>query len=312
MLETSHLRCFVTVAEELHFGRAAVRLNMTQPPLSRQIQLLERAMKCELFLRNSRSVQLTHAGATFLPEAKRILRLIENASSMALDVSAGRRGVARCGFTASAAYQFLPALVRSLRQRLPDVSLALREMVSRKQLEALDAGELDIGFLRAPIDLPGYEHRSILRERLVAAIPRDHAFASKPMITWQDFHRQDFLMYESQEGRHFHNLVANRLALEGAYPNFVQHLSQIHSILSLVRAGMGLAVVPASARMMEISDIEYKEFPEHQIQTSELLVVWHQENRNPLVPEIAEIACSREVLAPEVRLAYEAASLGWV
>lgn len=312
MLDTSHLRCFVTVAEELHFGRAAARLNMTQPPLSRQIQLLERAMKCELFQRNSRSVQLTHAGARFLPEAKRILRLIENASAMTLDVAAGRRGVARCGFTASAAYQFLPALVRSMREHLPDVSLALREMVSRKQLEALDAGEIDIGFLRAPVDLPGFEHRSVLRERLVAAIPKDHSLASKPKITWQDFHREDFLMFERQEGWHFHNLVANRLALEGVHPNFVQHLSQIHSILSLVRTGMGLAVVPASARLMEISDIVYKEFPEHQIQTSELLVVWYQENRNPVVPAIAEIACSREVLAPEVRLAFEAASLDWV
>lgn len=292
MLETNHLRCFVTVAEELHFGRAAVRLNMTQPPLSRQIQLLERALKCELFFRNSRSVQLTQAGQTFLPEARRILRLIENAAKSALDISSGRRGVARCGFTASAAYEFLPRLVRALKEKLPDVTLNLREMVSRDQVVALDTGEIDIGLTRAPIDLSGYENGTVSRERLMLALPRNHPLLQNSTVSWRDLHQQDMLMYEPREGQYFYNLVSSRLTLDDIYPNFVQHLSQIHSILALVRAGVGVAVVPAGARLMEMSGIEYREFSDRQVLTAELLVVWHPETRNPLVPAIAEVARS--------------------
>jgi len=290
MIETSHLRCFVVVAEELHFGRAAARLNMTQPPLSRQIQLLERALKCELFLRNSRSVQMTQAGLTFLPEARRVMALLENASKAVLDVSSGRRGSARCGFTASAAYEFLPKLVRTLKDQLPDTSLSLREMVSRSQVAALDAGEIDVGLSRAPIDLSNFEHRIVARERLMVAMPKGHPLSRQNTVAWRDLHRHDMLMYESREGQYFHNLVSSRLILDDIHPNFVQHLSQIHSILALVRAGVGIAVVPAGARLMEMSGVEFREFSDRQVLTAELLVVWHPETRNPLVPVIAEIA----------------------
>jgi DNA-binding transcriptional LysR family regulator len=290
MLETSHLRCFVIVAEELHFGRAAARLNMTQPPLSRQIQLLERALKCELFLRNSRSVQLTHAGANFLPEAQRILRLMEQASVATQAVAGGRRGTARCGFTAAAAYEFLPNLIRTLKERVPEARLALREMVSGAQLAALDSGEIDIGLTRGPVDIKIYHQRAVWRERLVVALPKGHSLASRRTIAWRDLHAQDFLMYESREGRYFHTLISSRLALEDIHPTVVQQLSQIHSILSLVRAGVGIAVVPASAMIMNFSDVEFREFGDRNVLTAELLAVWHHENRNPLVPTIAEIA----------------------
>lgn len=290
MLETSHLRCFVAVAEELHFGRAASRLNMTQPPLSRQIQLLEHALKCDLFLRNSRSVQLTHAGANFLPEAQRILRLIEQASRTTLDVAGGRRGTARCGFTAAAAYEFLPNLIRMLKERAPEARLSLREMVSGAQLAALDGGEIDISLTRGPVDTKIYNQRAVWRERLVVALPKGHPLASRRTIAWRDLNRQDLLMYESREGRYFHTLISSRMALEDIHPTVVQQLSQIHSILSLVRAGVGIAVVPASAMIMAFSDVEFREFGDRNVVTAELLVVWHAENRNPLVPTIADVA----------------------
>jgi len=296
MLETSHLRCFVAVAEEMHFGRAAAKLNMTQPPLSRQIQLLERALRADLFLRTSRSIQLTRAGANFLPEAQRILRLIETASKGVEDISLGLRGEARLGFTASAAYAFLPTLVRAMKRELPEVSLNLREMVSGDQLAALAADKIDIGLLRATRDLSSYGRRTVARDRLICALPAGHRLASKAAIRWRDLHRQEMLMYNEREGRYFHNLVLSRLTLEDIYPSFMQHLSQIHTMLSLVGAGLGVAVVPASAKLLGISGVEYRDFSDLPALISELLVVWHSEDRNPLVGAISRIAgaCSFE------------------
>lgn len=288
--EVSHLRCFVAVAEELHFGRAAERLNMTQPPLSRQIQLLERELRCELFFRTSRNVELTKAGLAYLPEAQKILSLLDRASTLTRDTAAGRRGGARCGFTASTSYEFLPRLVQRLRFNLPDIRLHLQEMVSRAQVRGLRSGEIDLGLTRAPIDMSEFEHRLIGRERLMLALPQDHPLAREAALSWHDLHGRDFLMYEPREGQYFHDLVAGRLAIEGIHPRFLQHLSQIHSILALVRAGVGLAVVPASAAKLNMFGVAYREFNDPQPATAELMVVWRADNRNPVVPAIAEEA----------------------
>src|SRR3569623_1164806 len=139
MFDLNQLRCFVTVAEELHFGRAATRLNMTQPPL------LERT---------SRAVRLTPAGRSFLPEARRILKLAESASQVARRIALGKTGSLKIGFTAAAAYGFLPELVAACRAKLPEVDFSLKEMVSGDQFEALTSGQIDAGLLRPPLARP--------------------------------------------------------------------------------------------------------------------------------------------------------------
>ena len=148
MLEISQLRCFVAVGEELHFGRAAERLNMTQPPLSRQIHLLEHQIGTPLFERTNRVVRLTAAGKAFFPDARRILRLTEEAAATARRVAKGDRGSIAIGFTATFGYGVLPDLVRALHDRSPNISLTLKEMVTSAQLEALDSGQLDVGLMR--------------------------------------------------------------------------------------------------------------------------------------------------------------------
>lgn len=293
MLETSHVRCFVAVAEELHFGRAAERLNMTQPPLSRQIQLLEHGMGCALFNRTSRSVELTDAGRTFLPDAQRILRILENATTATREVARGSRGVVRCGFTAASAYQFLPEHIRSVKLAMPDVSLVLREMVSSQQIAALDAGELDVGFLRPPIDQSIHNHRLVARETLLLATPRDHVLAEKRSVHWVDLNDIDMVMYDSREGRYLYELVTSHFMQNDIYPRYYQSLAQIHTILSLVRAGMGVAIVPSSARVLGITDIVYREIVDGAVPQAVLNVVWRKSNPNPLIPQFAEIAASR-------------------
>src|SRR5690242_13633333 len=137
MFEFSQLRCFVAVGEELHFGRAAQRLNMTQPPLSRQIQSLERILGVVLLERTSRSVRLTAAGRAFLIESQRILRLANSAALTTRRIASGTAGRVAIGFTAASGYSFLPSLVKLARTQLPDVDLTLRELVSGDQVEAL-------------------------------------------------------------------------------------------------------------------------------------------------------------------------------
>ena len=151
MFDLNQLRCFVTVAEELHFGRAAARLNMTQPPLSRQIQVLEHIIDAPLLERTSRSVRLTPAGRSFLPEARRILKLAESASQVARRIALGKTGSVKIGFTAAAAYGFLPELVAACRAKLPEVDFSLKEMVSGDQFEALSSGQIDAEIGRAHV-----------------------------------------------------------------------------------------------------------------------------------------------------------------
>ena len=292
MIETSQLKCFVAVAEELHFGRAAARLNMTQPPLSRQIQLLERNMGCKVFRRTSRSVAVTEAGRVFLPEARRILRLLENAQRTARDISLGRGGVVRCGFTAATAYRFLPALIREMSDRIPGSTLELREMVSLRQISALDTGELEIGLLRPSPETHSHGGILVAREKLVLAVPTGHPLASRETARWRDLDNIDFVMYDPVEAKYFYDLLEHFITVKRISPNIVHRLTQIHSILSLVRAEVGVAIVPESARIMEISDVEYREFSYQSTPYAELMMVWSKESQNPLVPAAVEVAKS--------------------
>ncbi|NKF24278.1 LysR substrate-binding domain-containing protein [Solimonas marina] len=285
MLDLNQLRCFVTVAEELHFSRAAERLHMTQPPLSRQIQLLEHAIGAALFVRNNRVVRLTPAGRTLLPEARTILRLAENASLSARRVSRGEAGVVSVGFTAAAGYEFLPGAIARWREEAPDIELRLKEMVSGQQLEALDAGRLDFGLLRPPVTRDGMRSKRVVRETLVAAFPANHPLASSESLTLKSFDRQPFVMYAPDEARYFYDLVARIFSRVDVNPLYGQHVSQVHSVLALVRAGLGVALVPHAATSLRYEGIIFRDVaglsPARPV---ELYLVWKEDNDNPALP----------------------------
>lgn len=290
MIETNQLRCFIAVAEELHFNRAAQKLNMTQPPLSRQIQLLERRMDCKLFIRTSRSVKMTEAGKSFLTDARRIIRLLENAENTAKDISTGRGGILRCGFTAATAYKFLPSLISRMETDIPNATLDLKEMVSSRQIEALDSGELDVGLLRPPVDARKYKYKLATREKLLLAVPAGHLLSQQKFARWRDLDGVDFIMNDHIEAKYFHDILAIFFARKHVQPNIVQRLTQIHSILSLVRAKVGVAIVPASARILDVANVEYREFSDQASPYAELLIVWRESNKNPLIPIVRGIA----------------------
>ena len=281
MFEFNQLRCFIAVAEDMHFGRAALRLNMTQPPLSRQIQLLEHELGVMLFERTSRSVQLTPAGRTFLPEARQMLRLAEGAAASAKRVARGEAGVVTLGFTAGTSYAFLPRLVALAVAEMPDVDLVLREMNTAAQMEALATSRLDAGLVRLPVDRRGIELECVMREPLVLAVPEGHRFAEGDAPGLRDLDRAPFIMYAPTDARYFYDLTSSLFRAAEIMPSYVQHVSQVHTVLALVSAGMGLALVPEAARSLAVRGVALRNLKPVPRTLAELHLVWRRGQDNP-------------------------------
>lgn len=290
MFDLTQLRLFVAVAEELHFGRAATRLNMTQPPLSRQIQLLEHGLGVALFSRSSRVVRLTPAGKSLLPEARTILRLAENAALSARRVAQGVQGEIAIGFTAAAGYSYLPKIVSICRDRLPGIELKLKEMVTAMQIDALSAGWLDLGLMRPPVAQDGLLWRKVESQPLRAALPAGHALCKHRALKLADFNNHDFVMYAPDESRYFYDLVAGIFARAGVNPHFVQYISQIHSILALVRSGLGLALVPQDAASLRYEGVELRPITDlAPANPVEFCFVWRKDHENPALARILDL-----------------------
>ncbi|MGC9382101.1 LysR substrate-binding domain-containing protein [Streptomyces sp. MH13] len=282
MFTLAQLTSFVAVAEELHFTRAAERLNMTQPPLSRQIQLLESELRVQLLDRTNRSVRLTPAGRAFLGEARRILRQSEQAALAVRRVSTGEAGVIAVGFTAASAHSALGGLLETARAVLPGVELLLQELVTRDQLKALGEGSLDLGLMRPTTTGAGLSARTALREGLLAALPADHPLAAEdgPMRI-EDFDGEDFLMYSPLEARYFHELLISIFRSARTRPVFTQYLTQVHSILALVDGGWGIALVPEAAARMRYGGVVFRQVSLPDPKPVELSLVWRPGNDNP-------------------------------
>ena len=296
MFSLARLSCFIAVAEELHFGRAAERLHMTQPPLSRQIQQLENELGVVLIDRTTRSVTLTPAGVAFLPDARRILQLAEGAALTVKRVPAGDLGTVVVGFTAASAHAVLPRLLDKAREQLPDVQLELREMVTAAQIEGLMTGELDLGMARPPLKRPGLVSRPLLHEQLVAAVPSAHPLAALPrQLTLTDLDGQDVIMYSPVEARYFNELLISTFTIAGATPRYVQYVTQVHTMLVLVRSGIGIALVPASAATLHPNDVVFRSVGAFRERPVELDAVWRGDSTNPaLLRVLRDVLPARE------------------
>ncbi|MEE4591511.1 LysR family transcriptional regulator [Streptomyces sp. DSM 41524] len=282
MFTLMQLTSFVTVAEELHFTRAAERLKMTQPPLSRQIQLLETELRVQLLERTNRSVRLTPAGRAFLTEARRILRQSEHAVLAAQQVATGEAGSIAIGFTAASAHSVLGTLLEIARAAMPGAEITLREMVTRDQLEAVTEQSLDLGLVRPSVTGPDLRSRPAARERLLAALPTGHPLATgEGPLKVADFDGQELLMYSPIEARYFNELLISIFRAAHATPVFAQYLSQVHTILALVNGGWGVALVPETAARPRYPDIVFKSVELTTPEPVELNLVWRKNNDNP-------------------------------
>jgi DNA-binding transcriptional LysR family regulator len=283
MFAIKQIECFVAVAEELHFGRAAARLHMTQPPLSRQIRLLEHELKIQLFIRTSRTVKVTPAGAAFFQEARRLLALAENAASTAQRVARGEAGLLNLGFTAGSSYAFLPKLVAHTNSFMKNSDIVLHEMTTRDQVEALHGHTIDVSILRRSFEAKNVELVCVAREMLVLAVPRGHRFATGRTPTAKDLEGEPFITFSPVDGPYFHELIERLLKNAGVRVKYAQRVGQIHSILALVSAGQGVALVPESAKALRFDHVIIRKLKMQPV-FAELFLAWKTDNPNPAVP----------------------------
>jgi DNA-binding transcriptional LysR family regulator len=257
-MELRRIQYFIAVAEECHFGRAAARLCMAQPPLSQQIKQLEAEMGVQLFARSTRKVELTPAGETFLGRARQILLAIEDAVDEAGRVAEGTLGSLAIGFTGSATYDLLPSFARVLRAELPGIELDLKgEMLTPKQVEALLDGTLDLAFLRPPVRSPEIDVRVLRREPLIAVLPEQHPLASRAKVKLADLRDEPFISYPSHSRSVVYEAVLEACQQSGFAPAHVQEVGETSTLVSFVAAGLGVALVPASVQHLQITGARY-------------------------------------------------------
>jgi DNA-binding transcriptional LysR family regulator len=285
MFTFDQLAGFIAVAEELHFGRAAERLNMTQPPLSRQIQKLEKIIGAELLERDNRRVELTSAGETFLKEARRLMALAERAPVTARRIASGRSGVLRIGFTAASGFSILGPLLEEISGIMPDVDIDLQELVTREQLNGLLTGELDLGFARPPFDSETFDSHLLYRESMVLAVPSSHPLTLLGRdLTAEDFKDEPLIMHSPTQARYFYDLVVRMLPIQHA--NVVHTVSQILTMVSLVAAKRGLAFVPHSATLLGIKGVEFLPLEAGREEQVELHALWNRRITNPALARL--------------------------
>ncbi|WP_298235182.1 LysR family transcriptional regulator [uncultured Azohydromonas sp.] len=260
MIELRPLRQFVAVAEELHFGRAARRLHMTQPPLTQAMQALERALQVQLLQRTRRSVALTPAGEALLVQARRLLREAEALPDLVRAAAAGLSGRLRLAFVSSIAYGPLPPWLRSFREHHPDVELQLREATMDLQLAALAAGDIDAGFvLHAPAAVPApLQALQVLSEPLVLALPAGHLAAAHETVRFDDVAAEPLLIFPRSVAPSLFDAVLARYHAGSCAPRIAQEAIQLQTIVSLVSAGMGVAWVPASMTQLQRPGVVYR------------------------------------------------------
>lgn len=260
-MELRHLRYFRAVAEDLHFGRAAERLHIAQPPLSQQIRQLERELDVALFTRSTRRVELTPAGSAYLKRAIAVLDEVEDAGQQARRIAAGTEGHLSIGCVGSATYSILPRLVRVLRDELPLVDISIRgEMLAPAQLDALRAGDIDVALLRPPISDGAIRAEVLRRDRLIAALPAEHPLTQRSTVALGDLRDEDFIAHAGQGRSVMGGLLVAVCADAGFAPHIRHEVSETSTLVTLVAAGVGVAVVPEPTADLDIAGVIYRQF----------------------------------------------------
>jgi DNA-binding transcriptional LysR family regulator len=296
-MELRHLRYAVALADELHFARAAARLHIAQPPLSQQIKALENELGVRLFDRTSRRVGLTDAGAAFIAEARRTLASAEQAIEAARRAARAETGRLAVGYVSSASYELLPAVLRAFRRRAPDVLLVLEEMNSSEQSRGVLAGTLDLGFVRRP---PPTDRRLadtvVRREPIVVAVPRDHALAAARAIRLRELALEPFVIFPARPRPSWADVVLDLCRSAGFEPRVVQEAVEMVSALSLVAAGIGIALVPGAVRAVRRPGVVFR--PLTPAPWSEVMLIRRNEPPTALIARFLEVVVATRAYRP--------------
>jgi DNA-binding transcriptional LysR family regulator len=293
-MELRHLRYFLAVAEELHFGRAAARLHVSQPPLSQQIRHLEAELGVALLARTHRRVRLTEAGRAFAGEARVLLERLGHAAQAAQRIARGETGSLAVGFIASATFGVLPRIYRRFRERHPEVALVLSELSTADQVEALRAGTLHVGMARPPLPAEGLVAEPLGEEPLVAALPTRHPLAARATVPLRALGPEPFVLFPRQPRPGWIDVVLDACRSAGFRPAVVQETLELSTAVALVGAGVGVSLVPASASALRLRGVVYRPL-QPPVPTTRLLAVRRAEGAPPAALRFLEVA--REVVA---------------
>jgi DNA-binding transcriptional LysR family regulator len=291
-LELRQLRYFVVVAEELHFGRAAARLHMTQPPLSQTIQGLEAELGTALFFRTRRSVSLTPAGLALLPEAQRLLEAAQALPAIARRAAAGESGRLALSFVSTADYSVLPTFLRDFRQRYPQVQIDLREATSDVQLDELAEGRIDVGLLIPPLPerlKAELSYVPVIAEALVLAAPQGlPALRGKQRVALKSLSDLPLIIFPRRIAPALHDAILSCFRNAGLTPHIGQEAIQMQTIVGLVSAGMGIALVPQSVSNLKRPGVEYRPLSD-KTPLVETGIAWRRDNASPVLHAFLEL-----------------------
>lgn len=300
-MELRTLRYFAVVAEEMHFGRAATRLHISQPPLSRQMMNLEEELEVALFDRTKRGIQLTEAGALFLEEVTKVISAVDAATTVAKRAGRGEMGRLTVGFFVAATYAVLPKVIRQFRKHSANVNLVLQDMELPKVIEGLIEGVVDVGFVRPPITDHRIAFEVLLREPFVAAIPDGHRFARRSRLHLRDLADEQFVMFAPQWSVTYAQII-NACHASGFQPRIVQEARRAETVVGLVSSGVGISLMPASARALAVEGVSFKRLDG--LPMSETAVAWRKDNSSALLKAFLEAArksLPRQAMTPTSR-----------
>ncbi|MDR6637005.1 LysR family transcriptional regulator [Paenarthrobacter nitroguajacolicus] len=296
-MELRQLRYFLVVADELHFGRAAERLHLTQPPLTVAIRRLETELGVQLFDRTTRRVALTPAGEAFRNRIQAAVMELDDAAGDVASVAAGLSGRIRVGFVSSASYTTIPEAIRAFRELRPRVELALRPLTSGEQFDQLLDGELDLGVVRDPGEVPGLTLQFVSTEELVAVMPEAHPLtSSRAEIRPEDFEGEPMILFPYRLMPGFVARVLRLFDGAGLSPNVIQQSIHQETVLGLVAAGLGISILPESVSRFQMPGVVAKRITGHP-QTS--LFAAHLANPSPAVDEFLQ--CLQDAEHVEMR-----------
>lgn len=283
MLELRHFRYFIAVAEELHFGRAAERLHMTQPPLSMQIRQLEEKIGVPLIIRDSRPIELTAAGKAFLVQAKDVLRHADSAAQRARLIASGEDGQLSFAMTSASVLSLLPRLIATFKRRYPNVKIDVTEMVSQDQFAALALNEINLGLVRPPVDRTIIDILKIHEEPILVAIPKQHQLADLSRVPVGEFNNLPFINFDPNKASYFYRLADDLFINHHVKPLIVQTATQLHTVMALVSAGLGAALVPAAASRIHLEDLVLRPLDLDTPVSAELFLAWNKNDQNPAI-----------------------------
>lgn len=276
---------FLIVAEEQHFGRAAKRLNMSQPPLTEQIKVLEQSLKLQLFYRSRRGTQLSPAGAAILPAVRQFVSQVERLEHVVREVAAGQSGVLHVGAITSAMLETVPPLLNELKRLHPNLTVFVREIDSVEAVPALEAGELDLAFVRLDGEVgSGIATMPLAEDRLAVALPKDHALATLPRVRLRSLIDEQLVMSSRQVSPIYFDMLTSVCRSHGLTPRVMHEVRSVTSQIAYVGCGQGVALVPASMRKLAPENVVIRPLKE-KVMVVTAAAVWNTNRHHPMVDE---------------------------